>query len=119
MKKSLIMGLLVTSFNLYAKKWYEEKGTLHAATANEWHDANYANKLATAGDLVATGFQKKVFVDKIKFTNMGQVKVFAEGLVKCIDKGIEDKSGKLLPTAKNQPVNQLAIVCMQFMGWLK
>ena len=51
-QKYLVIFLLLAPVIVTASEWYEG-GTLHQATAKEWHAVSSENQLATAADFVA------------------------------------------------------------------
>ena len=83
------------------KQWYEG-GTLHKATAGQWHVATARNQLATAADFVSN-------VTDVK--NMDEVLVRATGLVGCISAATDD------PTLYKQEVSTIAILCVADLGF--
>ncbi len=119
MKKILLISVILgLSFNSFAEKWYNG-GNLHSATAIEWSKAEYTNKLATAGDFISKMWLDKNFSDKVKIKNMDDAKVYADGLVKCVDTTITGKNGKLEATTKNTSITEISVMCMVLAGWLK
>jgi hypothetical protein len=117
----IIMLFLIPSSG-YAKEWYEG-GTLHNATALEWQNATFQNKLATCGDIVSATWQNKRFKPEIqsKITSMDVVMVLAKELMTGLDKAFEKepdpKQNKIMYT--NQKVSSSAALLMVMMGWVK
>ncbi|WP_443091350.1 hypothetical protein ACTUM7_01325 [Basfia succiniciproducens] len=123
MKKLLLtVGLVVFSLNLQAKEWYQEKGTLHDATMTQWCGADSKNKLATAGDFVAKGYQEKMFkteiINAIDKNGMGGLKVLAQEVVNGLDES-SCNGNKVSPEMKNQKVNSNTALLIALMGWFK
>jgi len=124
-KKSIkgVFLLLVSVFASFAiaADWYEG-GTLHNANGIEWQQATHANKLATAGDLVATVYRSgklaPVLSGQIKAVD--DIKVMAAALVKELDRTfapeLDPAKNKAMFT--NQKVNEMAVILMAAAGWL-
>ena len=117
----LVMVLLVPT-SVCAKEWYEG-GTLHNATAIEWQNATFQNKLATCGDFVSTAWQNKSFKPEIqsKITSMNTIMVLAKELVKGLDIAFEKipdpKQNKI--TYGNQTVSSSVAILMVMMEWVE
>ncbi|MDA3978527.1 hypothetical protein [Gallibacterium sp. AGMB14963] len=121
----IISSLLVLSANitnLQAKEWYEEKGTLHQSTMKEWCKASDKNKLATAGDLVAVGYNNKIYQDELMQAlnthDIDGLKLMAEELVKGLDSSSCNgkKASKETATTK---VSDMSAMLITMMGWIK
>lgn len=121
MKKLLVTAaaLFVLSTSLQAKEWYEEKGTLHQVTMKEWCKADAKNKLATAGDLVAAGYQNQMFkpelMQAIEQYKMEGIKVMANELVTALNGSCEGK--KAIEGVSTTTVGDMSIMAMMLMGW--
>jgi hypothetical protein len=76
-----------------SKPWYEG-GTLHKATCREWLDSTPANRLATAGDFVATLSKPKT---------MDEARAAAEELQECITLAA--------PLTPSKAVAEVAVSC--------
>ncbi|MFD1697772.1 hypothetical protein ACFSB1_00400 [Halopseudomonas phragmitis] len=103
------------------RKWYEG-GTLHQANGLDWQTADYANKLATAGDLVATVYQSGKLNSELsrRITDPVEARRMSEELVKQLDDAFEpetdpDQNQKMYV---NQKVSSTAAIVMALMGWL-
>lgn len=120
---AVLMVLIVAVFSqtVSAKEWYEG-GTLHQASALDWQQATYANKLATAGDLVAGTYKNKKFIPEIQnaITSMAGMKKISEELVSQLDAAFAPDPD---PTVNqklysNQKVSSSAAMVMMLSGWL-
>ena len=85
--------------------WYDG-GTLHKKTMKDWRSANYANRLATAADVVTAISKSR----GISFASMDDVKEQAVALEREISAAGEGSY------ADNQPVSQVAAACLVLMG---
>ena len=100
--------------------WYEG-GNLHNANAIEWQNADYDNKLATAGDFIATIWMDNGFNKSIQgsIKSLVDVKILAKELVICLDEAFEKdpdpEQNEFLFT--NQMVSSATVICMVLMGW--
>jgi len=93
-----------------AGDWYEG-GTLHKATISTWQQADFNNKLATAGDWVLTGSPKiKQIVSDSGSINT--LKPYASELTICIDKAVEGTGQESSQAAS------IAVLCMMTMGYI-
>ncbi|GBC59180.1 hypothetical protein DENIS_0116 [Desulfonema ishimotonii] len=88
--------------------WYKG-GTLHQSTVDEWNNASYENKLATAADWANSvpRIETKVKVNG----NMDTLKPFAKELLECVDNAATDKD------FGSMRVSELASGCIVLMGW--
>ncbi|VEB25884.1 Uncharacterised protein [Actinobacillus lignieresii] len=115
---SLMMAL---SMNLQAKEWYEQ-ATLHDATMKQWCKADNKSKLATAGNFVAVGYKDKLFkpeiIDAIDKSGMDGIKLMAQQVVNGLDKASCDGK-KATPESSNQSVEDVAVMLIALMQWLK
>lgn len=90
------------------QKAWNEGGTLHQVTGQEWQAAGAVNRLATASDFVAS--QK----DHLKrpFTTEGELQAMSIELGACITEATK-------PPGDTQKVSTIAAMCTITMGWLK
>lgn len=95
-KTILALTLLVVPVVVFAEEWYKG-GTLHNATAREWHRSTARNQLATSADFVAAA---KVAA------NMEQLRTRATAVRKCITEATDD------PDLYNQKVSEVAAACI-------
>lgn len=106
MNKAAWIGAVVLTIIIFiiasdpAPKW-NEGGTLHAADAKTWVTATPENKLATAGDWVATYVGKKEMIS-IGFDGL---KALAGQLVSCLNTALPDGTS-------TTPVAEAATACM-------
>ena len=84
------------SVRVTEKQWYEG-GTLHEATAGQWHASTAENQLATAADFVAN-------VTPVK--NMNELLLRATALTACISAATDD------PTLYKQDVGTIGVFCV-------
>jgi hypothetical protein len=104
------------------KKWYQG-GTLHKATALEWQNATYDNKLATCADFFWTLYQGKNFkqtiLSSIKSTD--DMVPYVEKLVADMDIALskEQDAKKNRMMYANQTVSGTAAMLMVMNGWTK
>lgn len=102
-------------------QWYEG-GTLHAATAIDWQQAGYSNKLATCGDIVAKLWQNRTFKPSIQsqLKTMDDVRKFADELVTQMDDALAVNPDPATNEQiyKNQTVAGTASLLMASMGWI-
>ena len=78
------------------KKW-NEGGSLHKATAEQWLAATAENRLATASDFVAAT------KSRFNFKNMTELQAYSIQMEACISKAA--------PAEPSQPVSGLAVTC--------
>ncbi|WP_286985963.1 hypothetical protein [Halomonas sp.] len=101
--------------------WYEG-GSLHAESALAWQDADYENKLATAGDMIATAFSQGMLKDSIasKINGMDDIRSLAEELVNQLDEAFSPEEDPDLNRQlfANQKVNETAVMVLMMMGWV-
>ncbi len=118
----LLFMIMLIPTSVCAKEWYEG-GTLHNATALEWQNATFQNKLATCGDFVSKAWQNKSFKPEIqsKITSMDTIMVFAKELVKALDvafkKDPDPKKNEI--TYRNQTVSSSVAMLMVMMEWVQ
>lgn len=122
MKKLTFLCLLILSTILQAKEWHQEKGTLHKATMKEWCQSDVKNKLATAGDFVAVGYQDKMLKTEITQAidsyGMSGIKVMAEEIIESLDTAACNGK-KVDPDLATIEVADMAMMSMMIMGWTK
>lgn len=121
MKKVAIMALLfLVALSAHAE-WYE-CGTLHRGNGLEWQQASYENKLATAGDFIATFYQRgnlsPDLADGIR--DMDDMHAVADALVAELDAAFEpdpdpDENRRMFA---NQEVSAVATMVMLLAGWI-
>lgn len=115
-------ALLVMAQFALAAEWYEG-GTLVKANALEWQQASHANKLASAGDMIATFYNQKKLVPELqaKVKTMDDMKVLATALVTEMDAAFEPESDPATNRQlyANQQVGSTAVMLMAMNGWLK
>lgn len=109
------------SFSSHAREWYEG-GTLHDATALEWQNASYENKLATSADLIAKLYNDGKLSPKVSshMKNMNNFRALSDELTKQMDdalKPLQDKKQNE-KIYKNQSVVSIAVMSMIKMGWV-
>ena len=122
MKKYIVGGFLLLVLSpTFAKEWYEG-GTLHKAKAEAWCKADYGNKLATAGDWLASIWKNKKFTVEIQqqLTDSGiaGLKIMADHLVENIAAAICNKDTSI-PEIKGEQVATVSAMLIMMMGWLK
>ena len=105
---ALIFLAASPAFSLSGDQWYIG-GTLHSATVGQWHQASYANKLATAASWAL--MQPDVRNISRQSSTMDTVRPYAEELVGCIDKVTIGAS------YDDKTVSGLAAACMVSFGW--
>lgn len=102
--------------------WYEG-GTLNDATALEWQDASYSNKLATCADFVAKMDSDGQFVASVDndINTIEDIRPYAEDLVTALDGAFaeEDDPERNRQMYANQSVAETAVILMQVMGWTR
>lgn len=108
--------------HVQAAEWYEG-GTLHQATALEWQQASDANKLATAADIAASAYTKKLLKPDLQnaVTGVDSLLPLAYNLVKGLDAAFEpdpDPETNRVMFA-NQKVSDFMVMLMASQGWLK
>ncbi|SEM31931.1 hypothetical protein [Halomonas caseinilytica] len=122
MKKTLLLAalLLVATPQAFAAEWYEN-GTLHNESALEWQDASHANKLATAGDLLAAAYQQGSLKPEIanKINGVADIRPLAETLVSQLDDMFKPEADEAANRKMfaNQKVNESAAMLLIMMGW--
>lgn len=104
------------------KAWYSG-GNLHQENALAWQNADYANKIATSADIIASLWKGEMLNQSIqnKITSVEDIKPFATELVVFMDKATEkdpdpDLNEKLYT---NQKVGDMAAMGAIMMGWTK
>jgi hypothetical protein len=105
MKRYLILSLFLLSLIslpsiTFGQNWYEG-GTLHNASAGDWHNASYQNRLATAADFIAKS---------VSTNNMSDLKSKATELEICITEATND------PRLYNMRVAEVGALCMVQLG---
>ena len=104
------------------KKWYEG-GTLHKATALEWQNASYDNKMATCADFFSALYAGKNFKQTIQSSikSTDDMVPYVEKLVADMDialsKESDTKKNKVMYS--NQRVSESAAMLMVMNGWTK
>lgn len=88
-----------------ATEWYSG-GTLHKATVGEWHQATYANRLATCADWVVAANRAEAERD------FSTVKPKAIELEKCITEATKDIS-----EIQHHQVTEYAATCLILLGY--
>lgn len=122
MKKALLLAalLFVATPQVVAAEWYEN-GTLHSESALEWQDASYANKLATAGDLLAAAYQQGSLKPEIanRIHGVSDIRPLAEELVTQLDDMFKPEADETANRKMfaNQKVNESAAMLLITMGW--
>lgn len=101
--------------------WYQG-GTLHQASALEWQVASDADKLATAGGLIAIVLESGRLVPMLseRISGLDDVKVLSEKLVVQLNEAFEpdpDPAQNQRMFA-NQKVASTAVMLMTIMGWV-
>ena len=105
---ALILALLLGEPQVpMAGQWYVG-GTLQDATINQWQEASYGNKLASAA--IWAIMEPDVRKISQKSSTMATVKPYAEELVGCIERLSADG-------VSNKNVSSLAATCMVILGW--
>lgn len=119
MKRTLLSILVIGIFLLSAcgapttapeapqTEWYSG-GTLHKATVAEWHEATYANRLATCADFVVTANREEAERD------FSTVKPKAIELEKCITQATKD-----IVEIQHHEVAEYAASCTILLGYKK
>jgi hypothetical protein len=103
-----------------AGEWYEG-GTLTSAGILEWQIASPENKLASASDIVATLYQKKMlnsnFLTGIR--SVDDLKPYAIELETCIEAASQAQPNEAVNEKMyaNQTVVGFASICIVTMGW--
>lgn len=105
-----------------AKQWYQG-GTLHQASGLEWQQGDYADKLATAADLIATlkqgGSLSPEIMQSIK--GVDDIKPLAAELVGQLDDAFapepDPEQNRMMFT--NQKVSSTSVMLMALMGWIR
>jgi len=118
----LMLVMTIFSQSASAKEWYEG-GTLHQASALEWQKSTYANKLATAGDLVAAVHKAGKLVPALssQIKSVDDIKPMAAAIVKELDDAFapDPDAQKNKAMFANQKVTDTAVMLMAMTGWLK
>ena len=91
-----------------ARHWYVG-GDLYQATAWQWQNSSYENRLATAANWAL--MQPSIRKVSRKSSSMETVKPYAIELVACIDRVSAGED------YKEEKVSSLAAACMASMGW--
>jgi len=99
--KTICLLLLLYPSILIADEWYEG-GTLHRATAQQWHDASSENRLATAADFAASADTS---------VGLNELRERASALQICISTATSDSSLGSLKVA------EVAAVCIIQLGY--
>jgi len=86
-------------------EWYVD-GTLHNATIAEWHEATYANRLATCADFIVSANQAEAERD------FSTVKPKAIELEKCITENTVNRA-----EVQHQKVTESAAICVILLGY--
>lgn len=97
----VFLFLILSPPALLADEWYEG-GTLHRATAQQWHEATRANRLATAADFAAS-IDSSIGMDALRDR--------AEALRRCITVATADRS------TRNLKVSEVAAACAIQLGY--
>lgn len=103
------------------KHWYDDATLIHAS-ALEWQEASYENKLATAGNIYAVFWNNKKLSNKVMktITSVDSLKPWSENLVTQLDtafkKDPDPEKNKMLFT--NQKVGDTAVLLMTMQGEL-
>ena len=106
-------------------EWWEVDGTLRNASALEWQNASYANKLATCGDLMVISWENGVLCERIsrdfESRNMDRVRFWADSLVIVLDIAMErfpdpDENERVYA---NQTVAEIAAFVFMMSDWMK
>lgn len=109
-----------TSPNSINKQWYQG-GTLHKASALEWQNATYENKLATCADFISALWEDNHLNPSIanQITSIHSMRPLAEDLLSELDEAMEPH-----PDAKtnrdlygNQKVSSMATIIVVAKGW--
>lgn len=110
------------SLNAAAKQWYEG-GNLHKASALDWQEAKYDNKLATCADFVTTMWLNKKLKPAIlsQMNSMDDLRPLAEELVAGIDEAFkkEPDPTKNKQLFTNQRVASASTLIQVRLGWTK
>lgn len=114
----------VSSGTTSQSEWWEVNGTLHNASALQWQNATYANKLATCGDLMVTYWENGMLSEGISRDfnsgNMDYVRFWADSLVIVLDIAMErfpDAEENELVYA-NQKVSEIAALTLMMSNWI-
>jgi len=106
-----ILSVTFLSPSIYAAEWYEG-GTLHQATLEEWKNARYKNKTATAADMAINAPAVNKAVQQAN--SMEMLKIYAVSLALCVDEVASPDVD-----ASHLKVADTAALCASLMGWLK
>ncbi|MBY5985738.1 hypothetical protein KUW18_16720 [Halomonas sp. DP5Y7-2] len=121
--KALFFAVLLSLATVpaIAAEWYEN-GSLHGESALVWQEASDANKLATAGDLIASSFQNDMLIPEIssRIRSVDDIRPLAEELVNQLDAAFEpeDDPSQNRQIYANQKVNETAAMLLIMMGWV-
>ena len=106
-------------------EWWEVEGTLHNASALDWQNASYANKLATCGNLMCTMYENGLLSQRISGDfdnrNMDDVRFWADSLVIVLDIAMErfPDAAENERVYANQTVSEVAAITLMMSNWLK
>lgn len=108
--------------NAPQQDWWQG-GTLHGATALEWQNASYSNKLATCGDIMCMMWQEGNLSPRLSnnIDGMADLQFWADSLVICLDTAMErlpdEEQNRILYA--NQTVPDMASYILLMSDWLK
>jgi hypothetical protein len=114
--KRLFTPILISFFLVFntvicaGGEWYQN-GNLHHSNVAEWNKATYANKLATAADMVLVSTKIKNLVKESG--DVDTARPFAVELVTCLNEAAAGEG------YEDTDVATLAVMCMKLMGWLE
>jgi len=123
LRQRLLVGifLLLASFAANAA-WYEG-GNLHDATALEWQEAGYSNKLATCADLLAAAYQRDKLASVVtsQVSTVDDFKPLADTLVSEINAAFkpDPDPAKNRQMFASQKVAAAAAMIMIMKGWIE
>jgi hypothetical protein len=104
------------------QEWWQG-GTLHSATALEWQNATYRNKLATCGDFMCMMWQEGNLSSRLSnnIDGMSDLRFWADSLVICLDISMErlpdEEQNRILYA--NQTVSEMTSMILIMSNWLK
>ncbi len=105
-----------------APQWYEG-GTLHEATGLDWQKATYADKLATAGDILARLNNVGSLSPQIagRVNEIDDYKPLAAELVTQLDDAFapDPDPAQNERMFANQTVKETSVMVMAMMGWVQ
>lgn len=117
---TLLLCLILSG--IAVAEWYEG-GTLHNATALEWQQADYANKLATAGDWVSAFWSNERFIPELQanITTMDDIRLLSTELVNELDAAVEEDADQEVneQLLTNQNMSEIAALIMMMRGWVQ